>query len=166
MPMQGLYEVQDVADAQTMQQEKGLPDEASSVAQSSYRSSMYFFLQNTMQEFPFAWWYKCVLLQSRTTSSKDEATHCDTWIENSISEKSMAERFGLYSENDVRSTLKHCRVNGGITSVVPGQAVASLAETLAEALQIYTTSDFQTEAEMQQRDTELARSDGSMDSER
>jgi hypothetical protein len=165
-PMQGVDEVQDVADAQMMQQEKGLPDESGSsvAAQSSYRSSMYFFLQNTMQEFPFAWWYKCVLLQSRTISADDKAIHCDTWMENSISEKSMAERFGLYSENDVRSTLK--QVNGGITSVVLGQAIASLAETLAEALQNFTTSGFQTEAEMQQRDAELARSDENMDSER
>ncbi len=125
---------------------------------------MYFFLQNTMQEFPFAWWYKCILLQSRKISSKDDLMHCDTWIENSIDNTSMVERFGLYSENDVRSTLK--QINGGITSVVLSEGVQILADTLADALQNFTTSGFRSEAEMQQRDADLARSGSSMDAER
>jgi hypothetical protein len=128
------------------------------------RSNMYFFLQNTMQEFPFAWWYKCILLQSRKISSKDDSMHCDTWIENSIDNTSMVERFGLYSENDVRSTLK--QINGGITSVVLSEGVQILAYTLADALQNFTTLGFRSEAEMQQRDADLARSGSSMDAER
>lgn len=117
----------------------------------SRRSSMYFFLRNTMQEFPFAWWYKCILLQSRKISAKEETIHCDTWIKNSIPEKDMVNRFGLYSEEkDVRSTLS--RVNGGVTSDVLRQAMESLKTTLAVALANFTASGVLNEAELQSTD--------------
>jgi hypothetical protein len=32
-----------------------------------------------MQEFPYAWWYKCIALHSAKISSKDEGVHCSEW---------------------------------------------------------------------------------------
>ena len=38
-------------------------DEQKQAAPKQVRSSLYYFLPNTMVEFPFAWWHKCILLQ-------------------------------------------------------------------------------------------------------
>jgi hypothetical protein len=66
-----------------------------SAAQFAGRSSMYFFLQNTMQEFPYAWWYKCIALHSAKISSKDEGVHCSEWRVNLIKEHEMLEQTSL-----------------------------------------------------------------------
>ena len=40
-------------------------EQKSATPQKQVRSSLYYFLPNTMIEFPYAWWYKCILLQVR-----------------------------------------------------------------------------------------------------
>ncbi len=82
----------------------------------SGRSSMYFFLQNTMQEFPYAWWYKCIALHSAKISSTGESIHCSEWRVNPIQEHEMLEQTSIYDEPDVRGTL--LLINGGVTSAV------------------------------------------------
>jgi hypothetical protein len=32
-----------------------------------------------MQEFPFAWWYKCIMLHSAKISADNEVMHCSEW---------------------------------------------------------------------------------------
>ena len=48
---------------------------ATTITQKQVRSSLYFFLPNTMIEFPFAWWHKCVLLQVRVENSHMHTSH-------------------------------------------------------------------------------------------
>ena len=111
------------------------------------RSSMYYFLQNTMQEFPFAWWHKCVLLRSSTISSSEEEIHCSEWVEDSISEKDMLERTSLYDEDDVRATLM--RIDGGVTSAVLRNATETLKNILVAALWSFSKTGHRGEAELQ-----------------
>ncbi len=105
---------------------------------SQFRSSMYFFLQNTMQEFPFAWWHQCILLQSRGISSQDVSLTCREWMDESISEKQMTEVYGLYDNQDVRGTI--LRIKGGITSAVLTSAIQSLTETLKKEMESFSNS--------------------------
>ena len=119
--------------------------ESTSVPTLYPRSSLYFFLQNTMLEFPFAWWHKCVLLQSRTISASDESIHCGQWNEDSVSEEDMLHVGSLFDEPDVRGML--LRIKGGVTSSVLAQAVANLTQTLKYAMGNFSVTGFKSERE-------------------
>ena len=45
-----------------------------------YRSGIYYFLDYTMEEVPFAWWHKCMLLQGRTFGKVLTFVFCYTSI--------------------------------------------------------------------------------------
>ena len=124
--------------------------------ESQARSSLYFFLPNTMLEFPFAWWHKCVLLQGRqlASSSPQEALHCREWKENTISAEDMETMEGIYDEEDVRGVL--LRVQGGVTSDVVRTAITQLDEALQFALSNFTVSGSRDRAELTSRDTLIA----------
>jgi len=93
--------------------------------------------QNTMEEFPFAWWHKCILLQGRSITSKDESTHCTQWLEDSIEADRMGSP-GLYDESDVKDVL--LRLDGGVTSNVVLDSVLTLAKRLQTALLAFEKS--------------------------
>ena len=123
------------------------------------RSSLYYYLPNTMLEFPFAWWHKCVLLQGRqlsttTTQSEGDATvHCRQWKDDTILAEDMQAE-GLYDDQDVRGTL--LRVNGGVTSAVMKDAVGRLEEALLHALSNFTVSGSRDSRELEARDKLIA----------
>lgn len=112
-----------------------------------FRSSLYYFLPNTMLEFPFAWWHKCILLQGRGVSpSSDEPTiHCAHWREDSIPADQMETLSSLYDEADVRGLM--LRLEGGVTSEVLSSAVAALEGTLRYAISNFTASGSRMHAE-------------------
>jgi hypothetical protein len=119
-------------------------------ASSPHRSSLYYFLPHTMQEFPFAWWHKCILLQGRVLSTREEMIHCSQWAEQSISIEDMLSVEGLYQQGSVLETL--LRINGSITSQVVQAAVQNLTATLKQTFTSFSTSGYASEV-----DLELAR---------
>ena len=132
-------------------------DAASSTAKAHPMSSMYYFLQNTMLEFPFAWWHKCVLLQSRTITDKDETIHCAEWSEESVSEEDMMNIDGLYSQTDVRGMLK--RINGGVTSAGLQSEVDRFTKKLKTALANFSVTGLPGDAQVQEFRRTLAGKD-------
>jgi hypothetical protein len=105
----------------------------SSAQGSNKRSSLYFFMPNTMLEFPFAWWYKCIILQGRILDSGQEVVHCSEWQEDIISTSQMeSDQSGMYSSEDVRGILM--KINGGVTSEAIRQALLQLDSKLQAAL--------------------------------
>lgn len=116
------------------------------------RSSLYYFLPNTMLEFPFAWWHKCILLQGRTIATPssssdggDSVIHCSQWRQDTIRADQMESLSSLYDEEDVRGLM--LRVEGGVTSDVLRDAVSRLDQTLRLALSNFSMSGFRNEAE-------------------
>jgi hypothetical protein len=100
----------------TVAETVGTPMGAQQTKSFSRRPSIYFFLQNTMQEFPYAWWYKCITLHSAKILSKGEGVHCSEWRVDLILEHEVLEQTSIYNEPDVRGML--LRINGGVTSAV------------------------------------------------
>jgi hypothetical protein len=100
--------------------------------------SLYFLLPNTMQEFPYAWWHKCVMLAGRTIRSDEESIECVEWRQDTISEADMLSRQGLYDDQDVRSILR--RIEGGVTSAAVQQASQALWDGLRAAFAQFSTS--------------------------
>ena len=86
---------------------------------SKFRSGLYYFLDFTMTEVPFAWWHKCMLLQSRSfaislTSANNGIIRCDEWRTSTIP----ASKMNLLGTNfaGVNAREKLMRVEGGLTS--------------------------------------------------
>lgn len=96
------------------------------------------FLQNTMQEFPFAWWHKCILLKGGSISSLDESIHCSQWLEDSIIADEMDSMPGLYDESNIKDVL--LRLDGGVTSAVVLDSVLALARRLLTAFSSFEKS--------------------------
>ena len=114
--------------------------DSAAAAQAFPLSSLYFFLPNTMQEFPFAWWHKCVLLHSRGLEASEAVVHCTQWDQESISEKDMVQQHGLYNDEDLVGILK--RINGGVTSDVLKGSVETLTQKLIQALGSFSIGGF------------------------
>lgn len=117
------------------------------------RSSLYYYLPNTMLEFPFAWWHKCVLLHGKQLSTSEEVVYCRQWREDAIKADEM-EASGLYDDQDVRGTL--LRVDGGVTSAAMKDAVQRLEEALIYALRNFTISGSRDRRELEARDALIA----------
>ncbi len=115
------------------------------------RSSLYFFLPNTMLEFPFAWWHKCVLLQGRQLTSQQEVLHCTEWRETNITAEDMESMPGIYDEQDVRGMLR--RIDGGVTSRVLSDSIRHLDQSLKYAFDSFAISGNKDRAELTTRDS-------------
>lgn len=50
----------------------------------SHSSGLYYVLRYTMQEVPFAWFHKCMMLHSRTFATSEDIIHCREWSIDSI----------------------------------------------------------------------------------
>lgn len=101
--------------------------------------SLYYFLPNTMQEFPYAWWHKCVLLSGgRTIDGEQESIECTEWRQSTISSADMQNLHGLYDGEDVRSILR--RVEGGVTSASMRAAAQQLKERIAATFDNFASS--------------------------
>lgn len=49
-----------------------------------HNSGLYYMLSYTMQEIPFAWFHKCMMLHKRTFASSGDIIHCRGWSLDSI----------------------------------------------------------------------------------
>lgn len=138
-------------------------------------SSLYYFLPNTMIEFPFAWWHKCILLQGRTISANDEVcasdlltsmqcnahpkkhqhtctihlqvVHCTQWRTDTIKAEDMLNRPGVLDDKDIRGILQ--RIEGGVTSNSVRVAVEKLETALQKAFKDFSSSGFRNSLELQ-----------------
>lgn len=54
-----------------------------------HSSGLYYMLSYTMQEVPFAWFHKCMMLHSKTFSSSGDIIHCREWILDSINAEAL-----------------------------------------------------------------------------
>lgn len=100
--------------------------------------SLYYFLPNTMQEFPYAWWHKCVLLRGSTISDEQESIECAEWRQSTISASDMQNLHGLYDGEDVRSILR--RAEGGVTSASVREASRNLKNRIMTAFASFSAS--------------------------
>lgn len=117
------------------------------------RSGLYYFLDFTMTEFPFAWWHKCMLLKSKTfsqeigfltmnmwassSSSSDSAEgagiiQCEEWNVNSIPASEMQLASASYVGGSAYKKL--FSVEGGITSATVTEAVDEMKKRLLRAV--------------------------------
>ncbi len=84
--------------------------------ESEYTSGLYYFLDYTMTEVPFAWWHKCMLMKGRTFASqnvrKNPVIVCDEWYKDTIKESMINKT--TYNGGEVARTLM--LLEGGITS--------------------------------------------------
>lgn len=101
-----------------------------------------------LQEFPFAWWYKCILLHGRVvdTISGEGIVHCSQWNEDSISEDDMVNVEDLFSDADVRGKL--LRINGGVTSDVLSKALGDFKDVLKYAFSNFTATGLVTDEQV------------------
>lgn len=100
--------------------------------------SLYYFLPNTMQEFPYAWWHKCVLLRGQGIQNDQESIECVEWRQTNISQADMRSLNGLYDSEDVRSILR--RIEGGVTSEAVRAASRELQATIMDAYNKFASS--------------------------
>lgn len=112
-----------------------------SYAVSQHRSGLYFFLDYTMTEFPFAWWHKCMLLKGRTFSSQMSVLtlqgsasygliECKEWRMDSIVEKKMNLTSANYAGSDARAKL--LSADGGITSAMVAERIEVLKDSMSK----------------------------------
>lgn len=123
---------------------------------SPYQSGLYYFLDYTMYEVPFAWWHKCMLLQGRTFSgelakSSTGFIQCDAWRTNSIREEVL--NVTTFSAADSTwETLQ--KIEGGITSAMLQEAVDAYKILLQRIVRNYMNSGFATTSDSQAQVTD------------
>lgn len=118
-------------------------------AASPYRSGMYFFLDYTMVEVPFAWWYKCMLLKSRSfstqlasimaafgsSSPKAGIIQCDEWHVLSIPESKLQKSLSSFVGG--QAARKILAAEGGITSQSVLNAVDAYKQDLLKSIDAF-----------------------------
>ena len=102
--------------------------------ESKYTSGLYYFLDYTMVEVPFAWWHKCMLMKGRTFASQNVRTkaviQCDEWYKDTIKESML--NLTNYKESDVLKKLQ--RLEGGITSRMVEQQIVDFKKRLSNSV--------------------------------
>ncbi len=102
--------------------------------ESEYTSGLYYFLDYTMAEVPFAWWHKCMLMKGRTFASQNVRTNaviqCDEWYKDTIKESML--NLTSYRDGDVFIKLQ--RLEGGITSGMVMQQIEQFNRRISKSV--------------------------------
>lgn len=109
---------------------------------SPYQSGLYYFLDYTMYEVPFAWWHKCMLMQGRTfarelSSSRSSTGYiqCDAWSTSSIREEMLNVTTYAGDSSSAWETLKN--IEGGITSAMLQESIKQYKIRLQMIVRMY-----------------------------
>lgn len=102
-------------------------------ATGSPRLGLYYFLDFTMSEVPFAWWHKCMLLHRKTFGASVTSSgiiQCPEWETTSIPKDKM----NLVNYAGINARDRLLRAEGGMTSSSVLGAVTKLKQYMGEAL--------------------------------
>lgn len=121
-----------------------------------YRTGIYYFLDYTMEEVPFAWWHKCMLLQGRTFASAlllspSGFIQCDEWKTTTISED-FINKTSLFSDSSISVRDVLSRIEGGITTAMVDEAIKQYKIALQAIVRDYIQSGFPDSSSSEQQD--------------
>lgn len=107
---------------------------------SPYRSGVYYFLDYTMYEVPFAWWHKCMFLQGRTFGKElapgtKGFIQCDEWRTSAIPQDMLNATTFSGSSTSAWETLR--KIEGGVTSAMLQDAINQYKIRLQKIVRMY-----------------------------
>ena len=116
-------------------------------AEDKQRHGVYYFMDYTMAEVPFAWWHKCMILQGRTFESQLTASssyngdkrgfiECSEWKSSTIPVSSLSKS----SHSSIKELLG--RLEGGITTQMVESAITQMKINMQTNLTDYINSGF------------------------
>lgn len=103
---------------------------------------LYYLMRHVSVEMPFGWWYKCLVLQSRTmfNSFKElgqKSIQCKEWTTSSIPESDLQS-----TDYTTDTVTKLLRIDGGVTSKAILDNIQQLLDNVYSAVSNYINGGY------------------------